>query len=82
MCTEYAPAAGAGGTTILCASELEVLRLVDVLGYTQEQAAEAMGVSRKTAWADIKEARRKLVLALLMGNEIRICEDAHASDQE
>ena len=85
MCTEYAPAAGStsnAGTTVICASELEVLRLVDVLGYTQEQAAEAMGISRKTAWADIKAARRKLVLALLMGNEIRICEDAHTFEQE
>ena len=85
MCTEYAPASGpadAPDTTVICASELEVLRLVDVLGYTQEQAAQAMGVSRKTAWADIKAARKKLVLALLLGNEIRICEDMSASKRE
>ena len=85
MCTEYTPSSGNTGqadTTVICASELEVLRLVDVLGYTQEQAAEAMGVSRKTAWADIKAARKKLVLALLLGNEIRICEDIHASGKE
>jgi predicted DNA-binding protein (UPF0251 family) len=41
-----------------------------------------MGVSRKTAWADIKAARKKLVLALLLGNEIRICEDMSASKRE
>ncbi len=85
MCTEYAPSpknAGPADTTVICVSELEVLRLVDVLGYTQEQAAEAMGVSRKTAWADIKAARKKLVLALLLGNQIHICEDAHTSTKE
>lgn len=52
--------------------ELEVLKLVDLKGYEQEEAAVLMGVSRRTAWRDLHEARRKVADALVHGKGIQI----------
>jgi len=52
--------------------ELEALRLVDLEGLTQEEAAERMGISRRTFWSDLKNVRRKVALALTRGYAIRI----------
>lgn len=52
--------------------ELEVLKLVDLLGYEQEEAAILLGVSRRTAWRDLHEARRKVADALVHGKGIEI----------
>jgi predicted DNA-binding protein (UPF0251 family) len=51
---------------------MEALRLVDLLGLTQEDAAASMGVSKKTLWRDLTAARRKLVEALINGWAIQI----------
>ena len=59
-------------SVVLTVPEVECLRLVDVLGLTQEEAAMEMGVSRKTLWNDLKEARRKVALALSEGKSIII----------
>ena len=58
--------------------ELEALRLVDLEGYTQEEAAALMGVSRKTLWNELKNARRKVALALVRGYAIRISGGCYA----
>jgi predicted DNA-binding protein (UPF0251 family) len=52
--------------------EVEALRLIDLLGMSQEEAAASMGVSRKTLWRDLTSARRKLVEALINGWGIQI----------
>jgi uncharacterized protein len=52
--------------------ELELLRLVDLEGLEQEEAAARLGVSRKTAWRDLHEARRKIADALVFGKGIEI----------
>ncbi len=52
--------------------EVETLRLVDLLNYTQERAAMEMGVSRKTLWKDLKGARKKIAEALTQGKQIKI----------
>ncbi len=57
---------------ILTYSELEALRLVDVEGLTQEEAAAKMGISRKTLWNELKSGRKKIVEALLYGWNIEI----------
>jgi predicted DNA-binding protein (UPF0251 family) len=62
------------GTVILRRDELELIRLIDILGLTQEETAAAVGVSRKTVWRDLHEARRKIALALVEGRAIRILE--------
>jgi predicted DNA-binding protein (UPF0251 family) len=57
---------------ILRPEEIEVLRLVDLLGMQQEAAAEAMGVSRKTLWRDLHEERQKVAGAIVHGRAIII----------
>lgn len=57
---------------VITVSELEAMRLVDVEGFTQEEAASKMGISRKTLWNDLKNGRRKLINAILNGYAIEI----------
>lgn len=55
--------------------EIELLRLIDLEGMEQEEAAVVLGVSRKTVWKDIHDARMKVTDALINGKiiEIRDC---------
>jgi predicted DNA-binding protein (UPF0251 family) len=46
------------------AEELEALRLADLEGLTQAQAAERMGVSRSTLQRILARARRQVALVL------------------
>ncbi|MDD3621737.1 MAG: DUF134 domain-containing protein [Methanofollis sp.] len=57
---------------LLLPEEVEALRLVDLEGLDQTAAAESMGVSRKTLWRDLHEARQKVADALVHGKAIRI----------
>jgi predicted DNA-binding protein (UPF0251 family) len=57
---------------ILKVEELEAIRLVDLEGLHQEEAAKKMGVSRKTLWRDLESARKKVACALTYGNAIEI----------
>ncbi len=52
--------------------EMEAMRLVDFDGLEQEEAARAMGTSRKTLWRDLKSGRKKVVDALINGKAIEI----------
>ncbi|MCP1714199.1 putative DNA-binding protein (UPF0251 family) [Methanocalculus alkaliphilus] len=61
-----------GDPITILPEEIEVLRLVDLLDYNQEEAAGIIGVSRKTLWRDLHEARRKVAEALVYGRMIRI----------
>jgi predicted DNA-binding protein (UPF0251 family) len=63
---------------VLFLSELEAMRLVDVEGLTQEEAALRMGVSRKTLWNDLQNGRRKVAEALMKGWAIEIHQDEGA----
>jgi predicted DNA-binding protein (UPF0251 family) len=60
------------GEVTISVEEVEALRLVDLLGRSQEEAAASMGVSRKTLWRDLTSARHKLVEALMNGWSIQI----------
>ena len=53
-------------------SELEALRLVDLMDLSQEEVGKRMGVSRGTVWRLLQEARRKVTQALIEGRPIRI----------
>ncbi|MDV2481152.1 DUF134 domain-containing protein [Methanoculleus sp. Wushi-C6] len=57
---------------VILPEEVEALRLVDLQGLEQEEAAVALGVSRKTLWRDLHEARAKVADALVHGKTIRI----------
>jgi predicted DNA-binding protein (UPF0251 family) len=52
--------------------EIELIRLIDLEGLEQEEAAARLGVSRKTAWSDLHEARRKIADALVHGKGIEM----------
>jgi len=57
---------------VLKVEEVEAVRLVDLEGLTQEEAAKEMGISRKTFWNDLKSAREKIARALTEGKIIKI----------
>jgi predicted DNA-binding protein (UPF0251 family)/predicted Fe-Mo cluster-binding NifX family protein len=56
----------------LALDELEAMRLVDLDGLYQEEAAVQMGVSRPTLGRILESARRKVSLALLEGKALRL----------
>ena len=62
------------GEASICieAAEVEVLRLVDLEGLSQEEAGMRMGVSRGTVWRLIQRARKKTAQALSEGRTLHI----------
>ena len=59
-------------TVNMTLDEYETIRLMDLLGYTQEEAATSMDVSRTTVQAIYESARHKLAQALCESRELRI----------
>ena len=57
---------------ILTLDEIEALRLADLKGLYQEQAAEQMKISRPTFSRIVEEARRKVADALTHGKALRL----------
>lgn len=57
---------------VLLYEELEALRLADLEGRYQEEAAEHMGVSRSTFQRLLTEARRKVAQALVDGAALQV----------
>ena len=56
----------------LTCDEFEIIRLVDQLGLTHEQAAKRMDISRTTATECYESARRKLADAIVTGKCLTI----------
>ena len=70
-CSRFGPLDGAAESQVaLALEELEAIRLLDLLGCTQEECAEQMGVARSTVQQVYDAARRKLALALVDGREL------------
>ena len=65
---------GGGGReeVVLGFDEVEAMRLKDLLGFPQEEAAKLMGVSQPTFHRILKEARRKVADALVNQKVLRI----------
>lgn len=63
-----------GEIVSLLPEEMAALSLIDLQQMEQEQAAAALGVSRKTIWRDIHEARHKIADALINGKTIQMAE--------
>ncbi|MCK9581500.1 MAG: DUF134 domain-containing protein [Methanoregula sp.] len=71
----YAPQCNTGGQdeeVLLLPQEIAALNLIDLQNLEQEVVAGILGVSRKTVWRDIHEARHKIADALLNGKTIRM----------
>ncbi len=68
--------------TVLRVEELEALKLVDMEGLYQEQAASRMGVSRQTLQRLLDEARRKVAEALIKGKALRIEGGSYILEEE
>jgi len=58
--------------TTLTLDEVEAIRQIDHLGKSQEEVAEAMGVSRPTVTRIYQSARRKIANVLVNGQALRI----------
>ncbi|HSJ55571.1 MAG TPA: DUF134 domain-containing protein [Anaerolineae bacterium] len=57
---------------VLLNEELEALRLADLDGLSQAQAAQRMGVSRSTFQRILSRARRQVALALTEGQALQV----------
>jgi predicted DNA-binding protein (UPF0251 family) len=57
---------------VLTVDEFEAIRLADLEGLYQEQAAERMGVSRQTFGRIIESAHRKVAEVLVRGKALKI----------
>lgn len=71
----YAPQCNSdqqGEVVSLLLEEMAAINLIDLQQLEQEQAAAVLGVSRKTIWRDIHEARRKIADALINGKTIQM----------
>ncbi len=64
--------AGSPGGIVLTLDEFEAIRLADLEGLYQEQAAEQMSVSRPTFGRILSAAHRKVAQALVQGDALRI----------
>jgi predicted DNA-binding protein (UPF0251 family) len=58
--------------TCLSLDEYECIRLLDYMGFSQEECAAHMQISRATAQLIYESARKKLASALVLGQGIRI----------
>nr|WP_300170164.1 DUF134 domain-containing protein [uncultured Flavonifractor sp.] len=56
----------------MAVEEYETIRLIDLLGCTQEECGAQMGVARSTVQQVYDTARRKLALALVEGRRLAI----------
>lgn len=71
-CRVFKPMEGPGGYVQMSVEQLEALRLCDLEGMEQEQAAVSMDISRGTLQRILYEARRLSAEALCEGREIII----------
>lgn len=75
VCTLFKPAGTPGRSlaeVVLQVDELEAIRLADLEGRYQEDAAVLMNVSRQTFGRIVESARRKVAEALIQGKALRI----------
>ena len=57
---------------IMAVDEYETIRLIDLVGYTQEECAQQMHIARTTVQGIYNEARKKLADALVNGKVLFI----------
>lgn len=63
---------GNAGAVVMSVDEYEVIRLIDLQGFIQEEAAEQMNIARTTVQRIYNDARKKLAEALVNGKTLLI----------
>jgi len=66
-------------TVTIALDELEAMRLCDLEGHDQGQAAEEMGISRGTIQRLVYSARRKMVDVVIHGKALAIEDTEHVA---
>lgn len=83
----FGPVGGrsSGESIVMSVDEYETIRLIDMIGLTQEECAAQMNVARTTVQGIYNDARRKLADALvnakpleIRGGDYEICGEAEA----
>lgn len=72
LCQEFYGGKGNGSGITLTVEEYETIRLIDYMGFSQEECARQMGGSRATIQALYTEARKKLARFLVEGASLKI----------
>lgn len=73
QCSSFGPLDGGHPEPVgMALEEYETIRLIDLLGCTQEECARQMGVARSTVQQVYDQARRKLALSLVEGRRLTI----------
>lgn len=72
-CSSFGPLEGEHAEPVgMALEEYEAIRLIDLLGCTQEECARQMGVARSTVQQVYDQARRKLAQVLVEGRRLVI----------
>lgn len=61
-----------GQSVTMSVEEYETVRLIDYMGFTQEECARHMQVARTTVQRIYNDARKKLSIFLVEGNKLQI----------
>ena len=76
----------AEGTVVMSVDEYETIRLIDLMGFTQEECAAQMNVARTTVQGIYNDARKKLADVLvnakglvIRGGDYTLCESKEES---
>ena len=67
-----APDAATGEAVVMTVDEYETIRLIDQMGFTQEECAVQMNVARTTVQGIYNDARKKLADVLVNGKSLII----------
>lgn len=72
LCQEFYGGKGNDSAITLTVEEYETIRLIDYMGFSQEECGRQMGGSRATIQALYTEARKKLARFLVEGTSLKI----------
>ena len=67
-----------GQLVTMSVEEYETVRLIDYMGFTQEECARHMQVARTTVQRIYNDARKKLSIFLVEGNQLQISGGSYA----